>query len=696
MTDPTPVPDKSEGPTRIEAAAFEPLATGAAAKRRRINPQRLALGLVLAVFAVALWFLLTARSLEVRIIAEGGDEADISLSGLALPLGDRFLLRPGEYALAVRATGYRPYESDLTITGDATQRVEVVLQPLPGRLTVEAEPAGASVFIDDARIGAAPLEDVDIEAGEHVLRLEAPRYRALEQPLTIRGRRIQQRLDLALEPAWADVSLAVEPGAAAVLVDGEPVGTGSGVYEILEGERELRLELAGFAPLTQTLELSAGEPIDLGALVLTPATGVLNLTSEPSGANVALNGEFAGQTPLELELEPGRDHRVSLSRAGYQRTSRTISMEAGARAARDVRLDPLLGDVLVRVSPEDAEVLVNGRVVGRGSQTLQLPAIQQRLEFRLDGFEATRRSVTPRPGLEQLVEVTLLTPEAARKARLTPTITTALGQTLVLMNPRDSTRNEFSMGASRRDPGRRANEVLHPVRLERAFYFQTQEVTNAQFRLFQAEHNSGQIEGNSLNREQQPVAQVSWQQAASFCNWLSRREGLSPFYLEDRGIIVGHKPGALGYRLPTEAEWAWVARVKGEELARFTWGEEFPPREVKENVADNSSAYVTGRILNGYDDGYVVSAPVGSFEANHRGIFDLGGNVSEWVHDVYTIPASSGVVATDPLGAQRGDNYTIRGASWALGRLPELRLTYRDYGQAGRDDVGFRIARYAE
>jgi hypothetical protein len=53
-------------------------------------------------------------------------------------------------------------------------------------------------------------------------------------------------------------------------------------------------------------------------------------------------------------------------------------------------------------------------------------------------------------------------------------------------------------------------------------------------------------------------------------------------------------------------------------------------------------------------------------------------------------------LAIDPLGAQRGDNYTIRGGSWALSRLSELRLTFRDYGERGRDDLGFRIARYAE
>jgi formylglycine-generating enzyme required for sulfatase activity len=228
------------------------------------------------------------------------------------------------------------------------------------------------------------------------------------------------------------------------------------------------------------------------------------------------------------------------------------------------------------------------------------------------------------------------------------------------------------------------------------FYLQTTEVTNAQFRQFLAEHNSGQVQGNSLNREHQPAVQVSWQQAASFSNWLSRREGLPPFYREQQGIIIGFDPDATGYRLPTEAEWAWASRVKGEELQTFSWGEDFPPPANTENLADASSAYVTGRVLNDYRDGHVVSAPVGSFQPNHHGLYDIGGNVAEWMHNVYAIPAASAVLQVDPLGAQQGDNYAIRGASWALGRRSELRLSYRDYGAAGRDDVGFRLARYAE
>lgn len=681
-------------PEAIQPAAFEPLAADAAPQKAAIPRSRWILAAVLGLFAIALGFLLTARSLELEVVAEG--EAQVSISGLALPFGDRYLLRPGKYAVTVEATGYHPYEGFLDIDRAATQRREILLQPLPGRLSLESSPAGAELFIDGSSVGPTPIADLSVEAGAHTLRLEAPRHQPLEQELDVTGRAVQQQLSLVLDPAWADVAIATTPAGATILVDGEPLGTTPGQVEILEGERQLALQLPGYASIEQTLNVAAGEAQDLGTITLVPATGVLSLSSTPSGANVSVDGEFAGQTPLDIELTPDREHRISISRAGYQRRSTSVRMDAGETRSESIALSAMLGDVVVKVQPAGAELLVNGRSMGRGSQTLALPAVLQRLEFRLDGYESIRRSVTPRPGLEQLVEVTLMTPQEARKARLTPTITTALGQTLILMNPVDSPRNEFSMGASRRDPGRRANEVLHPVRLERPFYIQDREVTNAQFRQFQSSHNSGQVEGNSLNREHQPVAQVSWQQAASFCNWLSRREGLTPFYREQQGIIVGFEPSALGYRLPTEAEWAWVARLNGEELQRFTWGEEFPPKSVTENVADNSSAYVTGRVLNGYDDGYVVSAPVGSFKANHHQLFDLGGNVSEWVHDVYTIPAASGVVTTDPLGGQRGDNYVIRGASWALGRLPELRLTYRDYGQRGRDDVGFRIARYAE
>jgi formylglycine-generating enzyme required for sulfatase activity len=424
---------------------------------------------------------------------------------------------------------------------------------------------------------------------------------------------------------------------------------------------------------------------------------VLELASVPSGANVTLDGEFHGQTPLSLELSPDKAHRLAVFKPGYRRYTGTVQLPAAGRDSQTIKLTAQLGEVRFNISPAGAELKIDGRSRGKGSQTLSLPAFEHSVEVSLAGYNTVRRRVTPRPGLQQLVEVKLLTAKEARQASIKPEITTSLGQTLLLFSPADSPLSDFTMGASRREPGRRANEVMHPVSLRRAFYLQTTEVTNAQFRQFTSGHNSGQIESNSLNRDHQPAVQVSWQQAAAFCNWLSKREGLPLFYRETNGIVTGYNPSATGYRLPSEAEWAWGARANGASLLKFPWGDAFPPpANSLENYADNSSAYVTGRVLGGYTDGNVVSAPVASFKANQNRLFDMGGNVAEWVHDVYSIPSANGATEVDPLGAQSGDNYVIRGASWSHSKIAELRLSYRDYGQAGRDDVGFRLARYAE
>ena len=102
-------------------------------------------------------------------------------------------------------------------------------------------------------------------------------------------------------------------------------------------------------------------------------------------------------------------------------------------------------------------------------------------------------------------------------------------------------------------------------------------------------------------------------------------------------------------------------------------------------------------MLADFDDGYPGSSPVGSFAQNALGLFDLGGNVAEWVQDYYdpTIPISP-PEAVDPLGPATGSEHVIRGSSWLQGRVIELRLAFRDFGHEPRPDLGFRVARYAE
>ena len=686
--------DMSTKPVTIAPSSFTPLEQAAPKAPVPRKAGRMVLFFCLALFVLLMLFLLSARSLMIEVAAQA--PGHVSVSGLALPFGKRYLLRPGEYDIRVTAEGYHPLATTVTVDQRDSQSIEVQLQALPGLLSVSSEPAGASVIIDGDTVGKTPLQDLPLTEGEHQLRLEEARHLPMEQTLLITGRSVRQQLQLKMAPAWAEVTLDSVPSGANILLDGEPAGHTPATLEILQGERQLILQLQTYADWQQTLQVNASENLDLGMVTLQPAAGELTLSSLPSSANVTLDGEFQGQTPLTLALSPDRAHRLEVFKPGYKRYSSSVELPAAGSDQQTVTLQAELGEVRFSISPANAVLRINGKRARNSNQTVLLPAVAHTLEVSLDGYATVRRTVTPRPGLAQRVEVRLQTQQAVKLASIKPEVTTALGQTLLLFKPGESAMANFTMGASRREPGRRANEVLHPVALRRMFYLQTTEVTNAQFRQFQPSHNSGRVEGNSLNQKHQPAVQVSWQQAAAFCNWLSAKEGLPPFYAQKNGIVTGYDASSSGYRLPSEAEWAWAARASGQTLLRFPWGDTFPPTQVVGNYADTSSAYVTGSTLSNYADGHVVSAPVASFGPNQHGLYDMGSNTSEWVNDVYRIPSANGKTQTDPLGSQTGDNYVIRGANWGQSKLKELRLSYRDYGQAGRDDVGFRLARYAE
>jgi formylglycine-generating enzyme required for sulfatase activity len=255
------------------------------------------------------------------------------------------------------------------------------------------------------------------------------------------------------------------------------------------------------------------------------------------------------------------------------------------------------------------------------------------------------------------------------------------------------------MGSSRREQGRRSNEVLRRVKLSRAFYLGVREVSNAEFREFKAEHDSGEFAGLTLNDDDQPVVRVTWQDAAAFLNWLSIRDGLQPVYEERRGEWVPVRPLRNGYRLPTEAVWAWAARFAERAAALvFPWGMELPPTDDRfGNLADVSAADVLPNTLVTYNDGQPVAAPSGSYAADAVGVFDLGGNVAEWMQDYYEIVVDPGTEqVVDPLGPDAGRFHVVRGPSWRSATITDLRLAYRDYSADAREDLGFRIARNLE
>ena len=650
--------------------------------------------LLLSIWSV--WYVLSARSVSIKV---DPDIASVIVDEWLAPhVGGHWLLRPGQRRVRVEAPGYTPFTGAIAVGEAQLQTHEITLDPLPGHLRVSLAPVDVAVIlIDGADRGRVPGMVKDIRAGAREIEIRAPRYLPFYANLDIDGRDIEQSLDVTLEPGWADVSVDSTPATASIKVDGEVVGETPTTIEVLAGRRLLRIEKADHNPWQQTLKIVAGQAVNLGEIALAKTDGHLDLNSTPAAANVTVNGEFQGRTPLKLTLAPDRKHTIRLIKEGFEPSEQMVEVDSGETAELSLELAPELATVTLVTLPTDAELLINGEPRGSANQTFDLPTHEHEIIIRKVGYATYRTSITPRKGVEKRFKIRLKTADemaqeaSARTASKKGFVTTFGGHEMKLF-----TGGEIRMGTSRRELGRRANEVQRDTVLKRPFYLALKEVTNEQFRQFLATHESEAFNGNNLNSDEQPAVRLGWEQAALYCNWLSRQDGLPPFYQIKYGEVLGVNPDATGYRLPTEAEWEWASRVppKGASTT-FPWGNKFPPRGRSGNYADKAAADIIGGTLADYDDGFAVAAPVGSFSANLRGLYDMGGNVAEWVHDYYDA-APSTTAALDPLGPPTGAQHVIKGSSWADGTITELRLAFRDFGADPRDDVGFRLARYAQ
>ncbi len=652
---------------------------------------RIAVGASIVILVLISSYLFTSKSIQFDV--QPGDPDSLSLEGgwFNLPFGDRILMRPGRYTVHVSKEGYYDVAQDFEVDDAPSRTILIELRRLPGQLTISTDPAvDAIVTVDDAKVGRAPYGPLELEPGTHAVTVTAERFLPYTERLQVPGLGKVQQLEVQLVPQWANVEISSNPAGAAVFQGTTQLGQTPIRLELLEGSHSLSLILDGFKAWDGTVETLANEDQELPTVQLEPANAKLQVNSIPRGANVTVNGRYRGQSPVTIALSPGVNYEIGLSKAGYGTTVRKIRLEAAASEEITVDLTARVGELTVAALPGDATIYIDGRARGTSPVTLNLSSAPHRLEVKRDGYQSFSRSVTPRPGYPQNIPVRLMSNAEVKAQSTASTITNSQGQVLRRVEP-----GGFTLGTSRAEQGRRANEVIVPVLLTRPFYIGTKEVSNREFRRFRKNHDSRGDLHVSLAGDLNPVVNIAWDEAVEYCNWLSTQEGLDLAYKKVFERWQPVQPTPNGYRLPTEAEWVWAIRYQGRSSATtFPWGGRMPPRRDSGNYAGKSANALVPSILPGYDDGYASTAPVGTFAANALGLYDGGGNVAEWVQDYYSVPTPGQTEPmNDPQGPQRGANRVIRGSSWMHAGIMELRMGYRDFGNRGRPDVGFRITR---
>ncbi len=251
----------------------------------------------------------------------------------------------------------------------------------------------------------------------------------------------------------------------------------------------------------------------------------------------------------------------------------------------------------------------------------------------------------------------------------------------------------FTMGSTEASD----EQPLHSVTVS-DFYMGKYEVTNAEFVKFlnvkgnQTEGGAtwinleGSWEGEKCRiylsgstfkvesgYENYPVIYVSWYGATAYCQWLGSQ-----------------------YRLPTEAEWEYAAG-NGSRHTKYSWGNGDPSGKKGGNVSDQTAKakFSSWSAFENYTDGYIYTAPVGHFDANEFGLYDMSGNVWEWCSDWYDAEYYKNSPSKDPKGPSTAKDYRVlRGGSWISD--PEgCRVAYR-FGSvpySWNSYIGFRVVR---
>jgi formylglycine-generating enzyme required for sulfatase activity len=447
------------------------------------------------------------------------------------------------------------------------------------------------------------------------------------------------------------------PEVVSVWIDGREAGDSSNqINGISAGRHEVTLKATGYADYKATLTFEAGVPAVLRDIRLRSTMATLEVKMvEPSVAEIVIDGQPQGLTGGVLSgIAPGR-RQVVLRAEGYRDQVKEIVLRADrASALSGVRLEALPAQLSVTVNIMGAEVLVDGRRVGRssgGTDVFEVAPTAERLEVKRDGYVARSERIALKPGGAAAFVVELRRGKGREGSFFCPA-------GYVRIEP-----GTFTMGSPASEEGREFDEFQHSVTITHAYCMKATEVTQGEWQAVMGSNPSG-FKNCGANC---PVEQVSWDDAVLYANALNRREGLPECYAGSTFTGLGCR----GYRLPTEAEWEYAARA--------------------------GTTAATYRNLDGVawyrDNAGRTTHPVRKKQPNAWGLYDMLGNVWEWTGDWYDTDPGT---ATDPTGPASGPYRVSRSGSWS-NSARYARAASRNFERPDRRDsgLGFRLAKTA-
>ena len=393
---------------------------------------------------------------------------------------------------------------------------------------------------------------------------------------------------------------------------------------------------------------------------LAKGNAILYVDSQPSEAEIYLDGILLGQTPYKSETLPKGEHEIKLTHANAEDSKETITLKDNVIVKKAYKLDPASGTVSVFSTPEGASINLDGKDTGFTTPaTLESVATgDHQIILRKDAYYPKEITINVLKGKAIREDLVLegghlveykgewLEPEEKEK-RIVEAKPIAKQQPIERLVGKMITipAGSFQMGSNENN----AETPVHHVSLK-AFKLGQYEVTQKQWQAVMGSKLS-----HFKNCDNCPVKVVSWDDIHIFLKKLNQQTGLH-------------------FRLPSEAEWEYACRSGG--------------KEQKYCGGNNESS------LAWYDsNSNSKTHPVGQKQANGLGLYDMSGNVYEWTQDCWNGSYNGAPANGEAWKSGDCKQHVLRGGSWLLGPS-DVRSSSRDKLAAdyGYSDSGFRLA----
>lgn len=332
----------------------------------------------------------------------GGIIVNSKPSGASVYVDNRFMgttplnisgIKTGSHVVRISYQGYADRQRTVIVRPHRYEYItETLLTPAnTGSLYVESSPRGASIYLDGNYEGETPKRIDFIPVGSHTVRLSKDGYKDHVQQVWIEANRVTTvSVSLIAETTRYKLTINSNPSGAWTYVDGIPRGTTPTYVYVTPGYHEIKLQLQGYLDYEETIYVTRDMLLNIN---LQTAEGALVVFSEPSGADVYIDGRYYGRTPITIQRIPVGRKIVTLKMSGYADWSEDVLIETGQISQVNAVLK-LAGTLQVSSSPSGARVYLDGKDLGTTPlSNSSIPEGTHNLSVELFGYKPWRAIV---------------------------------------------------------------------------------------------------------------------------------------------------------------------------------------------------------------------------------------------------------------------------------------------------------------